>query len=377
MGPLRGIRILEIAGIGPSPFAAMLLSDMGAEVIRIERNSAATANSCDVSLRGRRSIALDLKKPQAVALLLKLIETADALIEGFRPGVMEKLGLGPDACLERNPALVYGRMTGWGQEGPLAHSAGHDINYIAISGALDAIGQKQGGPVMPLNLLGDFGGGATYLVIGVLAALLEARKSGRGQVVDAAICDGVISLMAFQQGCRAMGMWELKRQSNLLDGGAHFYDTYQCADDKWIALGAIEPHFYQVLVDGLGLDVGEIDYQAQFDKQKWQSLKPVFAQRIREKTRAQWCEIFEGSDACFAPVLNMDEAYDYPHNQQRRSFINVGGIKQTAPAPKFSRTVSEVQGEPVAAGSDNHSVFAELGFSVQEIEEFKRAGIIS
>lgn len=377
MGPLTGIRILELAGIGPSPFAAMLLSDMGAEVIRVERKSSGVANPCDIPLRGRRSIALDLKKPEAVELLLKLVETADALIEGFRPGVMEKLGLGPDVCLERNTALVYGRMTGWGQDGPLAHKAGHDINYIAISGALDAIGHKHGGPVMPLNLLGDFGGGGTYLVMGLLAALLEVKKSGRGQVVDAAISDGVISLMAFQQGCRAMGMWELERQHNLLDGGAHFYNTYECADGKWIALGAIEPQFYQVLVEGLGVDVGDVSYPAQFDKKKWESLKPVFAERIREKTRAQWCEIFEGSDACVAPVLNMDEAEDYSHNRYRKSFVNINGVRQTAPAPRFSRTVSEIQGEPVPAGSDNLGVFAELGIEEDEIEALKRAGVIS
>ena len=377
MGPLKGIRIIEIAGIGPSPFAAMLMSDMGAEVIRIERNSTEAANPCEVTLRGRKSIVLNLKDPRATELVLKLIETADAIIEGFRPGVMEKLGLGPDVCLDRNSRLVYGRMTGWGQKGPLSQLAGHDINYIAISGALEAIGHKESGPVIPLNLLGDFGGGGTYLVMGVLAALLEAKGSGKGQVVDTAICDGTISLMAMQQGYRSMGMWGLERESNILDGGAHFYNTYQCADGKWVALGAIEPQFYQELVDGLGVDVGEVNYTAQFDKQQWESLAPVFAKRLKEKTRDEWCEVFAGTDACFAPVLNMDEAVDYPHNKLRNAFVDVDGVKQAAPAPRFSRTVSEIQGAPVPAGSDNRRVLSELGLSVREVEELKAAGVIS
>ncbi len=376
MGPLTGIRILEVAGIGPSPFAAMLLSDMGAEVIRIERNSSEVANPCEVTLRGRKSISLNLKDPQATELLLKLIETADAMIEGFRPGVMEKLGLGPDICLQRNPALVYGRMTGWGQEGPLSQLAGHDINYIAISGALEAIGHKDSGPVVPLNLLGDFGGGGTYLVMGVLAALLEAKSSGKGQVVDAAICDGTISLMAMQQGYRSMGMWGLERESNLLDGAAHFYNTYQCADDKWVAVGAIEPQFYQVLIDGLGVEVGDIDYSAQFDKQKWELLSPVFARRIKEKTRDEWCEIFADTDACFAPVLNMDEAVDYAHNKERQAFIEIDGVMQSAPAPRFSRSESVIQGAPVPPGRDNEAVLSELGITAQEIDAFKKAGVL-
>lgn len=377
MGPLAGIRIIEMGGIGPSPFAAMLLSDMGAEVIRIERNSSATVNPCEVTLRGRKSIALNLKDPRAIELVLKLIKTSDALIEGFRPGVMEKLGLGPEVCLQANPKFVYGRMTGWGQYGPLSQIAGHDINYIAITGALSTIGRKEGGPVAPLNLLGDFGGGGAYLVMGMLAAMLEAKTSGKGQVVDAAISDGVVSLMAMIQGYRAMGMWDLQRQNNLFDGGAQYYDTYECADGKWIALGAIEVHFYETLVKKLEIDVGEIDYPAQFDKQKWSALKPVFAARIRQKTRAEWCDIFGDSDACFAPVLDMDEAVIYPHNVARKTFVDIDGVSQAAPAPRFSRTVSEIQGAPVPAGADNEKVLGELGLSADEISALKEARVIS
>lgn len=378
MGPLAGFRIVEMGGIGPSPFSAMLLADMGAEVIRVERASSATASPFEVTLRGRKSIALNLKSAQGIELLMKLISTADGLIEGFRPGVMEKLGIGPEHCWQHNPKLVYGRMTGWGQYGPLSQVAAHDINYIAITGALDTIGRKEGGPAVPLNLLGDFGGGGTYLVIGMLAAMLEAQKSGKGQVVDAAITDGVASLMTMIQGYRAMGMWELERQNNLFDGGPHFYDTYECADGKWVSLGAIEVHFYAELVEKLGLKdaVGEIDYPSQFDKQKWQDLKPVFAARIKEKTQQEWCCIFEGSDACFAPVLTMDEAYQHPHNVARQSFVTVEGVTQSAPAPRFSRTVSEVQAAPVAAGHHNDTVFAELGLTAEDIAVLRQSNVI-
>ncbi|HEY9034972.1 MAG TPA: CaiB/BaiF CoA-transferase family protein [Pseudomonadales bacterium] len=378
MGPLKGIRIIEMGGIGPSPFAAMLLSDMGAEVIRIERASSPQASPFEATLRGRKSIALNLKDERGIALVKRLLATADGLIEGFRPGVMEKLGLGPEDCWQVNPRLVFGRMTGWGQTGPLAQVAAHDINYIAITGALDTIGRRDGGPVPPLNLLGDFGGGGAYLVIGMLAAMLEAKSSGKGQVVDAAISDGVASLMVMIQGYRAMGMWELERQNNLFDGGPQYYDTYECADGKWISLGAIEMHFYQQLVEKLGLteEVGEIDYPAQFDKQKWQQLKPVFAARIREKTRDEWCEIFAGSDACFAPVLSMDEAYRYPHNVERGTFVDIGGVTQAAPAPRFSRTVSEIQGPPVAAGADNEQVLMAAGLSADEIAALRDAGVV-
>ncbi len=377
MGPLAGIRIIEMGGIGPSPFAAMLLSDMGAEVIRIERNSASSVNACEVTLRGRKSIALNLKDPRAIELVLKLIKTSDALIEGFRPGVMEKLGLGPDVCLGVNPKFVYGRMTGWGQYGPLSQIAGHDINYIAITGALSTIGRKEGGPAIPLNLLGDFGGGGAYLVMGMLAAMLEAKTSGKGQVVDAAISDGVASLMAMIQGYRAMGMWDLQRQNNLFDGGPQYYDTYECADGKWISLGAIEVHFYETLVKKLEIDVGAIDYPAQFDKEKWAALKPVFTARIKQKTRDEWCEVFGDSDACFAPVLDMDEAITYPHNVARKTFVDIDGVNQAAPAPRFSRTESEIQGGPVPAGKDNDKVLADLGLTLEEIQALKEARVIS
>ena len=377
MGPLKGIRVIEMGGIGPSPFAAMLLSDMGAEVIRLDRNSAEFANPCEVTLRGRSSIAVNLKDPKGIELVMQLLETADIIMEGFRPGVMEKLGLGPEDCFRVNPKIVYGRMTGWGQDGPLAMVAGHDINYIAITGALDTIGRREGGPVPPLNLLGDFGGGGAYLVMGMLAALIEAQRSGKGQVVDAAITDGVASVMTMIQGYRAMGMWELERQKNIFDGGAHYYNTYECADGKWVALGAIEVHFYQELVDKLGVDVGEVSYPAQFDKEKWEALQPVFAERIKQKTRDEWCEIFAGSDACFAPVLTMDEAYVYPHNVARKTFTDVGGVMQGAPAPKFSRTQCEIQGAPVPAGSDNDKVFAELGYTAEQIAAFQQQGVLT
>lgn len=378
MGPLAGFRIIEMGGIGPSPFSAMLLADMGAEVIRVERASSEHASAFEVTLRGRKSVALNLKSEQGIALFLQLVASADALIEGFRPGVMEKLGIGPEDCWRHNEKLVFARMTGWGQDGPLAQTAAHDINYIAITGALDTIGRREGGPAAPLNLLGDFGGGGTYLVIGLLAALLEAQKSGKGQVVDAAITDGVASLMTMIQGYRAMGMWDLERQNNLFDGGAHYYDTYECADGKWVSIGAIELHFYQQLVDKLGIadQVGTIDYAAQFDKQKWQELKPVFAARIKQKTRDEWCEVFKDSDACFAPVLNMDEAYAYEHNVARQTFVKVNGVVQSAPAPKFSRTRSEVQKPPVPAGSDNDAVFMALGLTQEQIAQFKAAGVI-
>lgn len=377
MGPLQGLRIIEFAGIGPAPFAGMLLSDMGAEVIRIERKSSAAVNVWDVTLRGRKSIAINLKDARGVELALKLIATADALTEGFRPGVMEKLGLGPDVCLKVNPRLVYGRMTGWGQYGPLAQNAGHDINYLAITGALAAIGREEGGPVPPLNLVGDFGGGGTYLVIGILAALLEAKNSGKGQVIDAAISDGVSSLMTMIHGLHAVGGWDNRPQQNILDGGSHYYGSYECADGKWIALGAIEPHFYQLLVDKLGVDIGEFNPLDQFDKQKWSKLKPVFAARIKEKTRAEWSEIFSDSDACFAPVLDIDEAMSYPHNVARNVFVDVEGIKQVAPAPRFSRTPSTIQSGPVRAGHDNQGIFTALGLTQDEIRTYTTAGIIS
>lgn len=379
-GPLTGFRIIEMAGIGPGPFACMLLSDMGAEVIRVERAAggmSAGGNTSDVLARGRRSIAVNLKDAGGVEAVLKLIDTADALVEGFRPGVMEKLGLSPEVCLERNPRLVYGRMTGWGQEGPLSHAAGHDINYIAITGALDAIGRSDSGPVPPLNLVGDFGGGSMYLIMGLLAAMLEAGKSGVGQVVDVAITDGAISLMACMQGFKAMGMWGGPRQGNMLDGGAHYYDTYQCADGRWISVGSIEPQFYALLGDALGIEIGVGDFSVQFDTARWPELKQRIAEVFKTKTSEQWCAAMEGTDICFAPVLCMDEAPNHPHNVARQSFVEPDGVVQTAPAPRFSRTPGAIQCPPCAPGKDTSVVLQELGYTAEQLEGLLQSGAIA
>lgn len=377
-GPLTGIRVIEMAGIGPGPYAGMLLADMGAEVIRIDRlRSGGDANPSDVTARGKRSIALDLKNPASVEVVLRLVDQADALFEGFRPGVMEKLGLGPEVCLARNPRLVFGRMTGWGQSGPLAQAAGHDINYIAITGALAAIGRRDSGPVPPLNLVGDYGGGSLFLVAGLLAALLEARTSGRGQVVDAAITDGVISLMAPTQAYRASGTWELQRQSNWLDGGAHFYDTYECADGHYVSIGSLEPQFYALLSEKLGIDIGEPGFGQLFEKERWPEYKRRIAERIKTKTRDEWCGIMEGSDVCFAPVLDMDEAQEHFHNRARENFVAIDGVIQSAPAPRFSRTEAKISSGPCAAGAATRDVLAEAGLTADEIEALAATGAIA
>lgn len=378
-GTLSGIRVIEMAGIGPAPFACMLMSDMGAEVIRIDRtrdDTNGSANTNDIVNRGRKSIAVNLKHPQGKDTLLKLIESADVLIEGFRPGVMEKLGLGPDVCLKRNARLIYGRMTGWGQDGPLSRAAGHDINYVAITGALDAIGRREGGPVPPLNLLGDYGGGATYLVMGVLAALLESKNSGAGQVVDAAIVDGVVSLMAPIQGFQAMGIWDGHRQANLLDGGAHFYDSYECADGRWVTVGSIEPQFYTLLMEKLGVDLGEVGFDQQFEKSLWPYYKQRVADAFRTRSASEWCAIMEGTDVCFAPVLTMEEAPQYAHNRARTNFVSHKGVLQAAPAPRFSRTPSEIQGTPVAAGQDTEAILGSLGIEGAAIAALRDAGAV-
>jgi alpha-methylacyl-CoA racemase len=343
-GPLTGVRIVEFAGIGPGPFACMLLADMGAEVVTLDRVGA-RKNLKSVAGRGRKVVELDLKDKAAVAQVLDLLANADALIEGFRPGVMERLGLGPDVVQGRNPRLVYGRMTGWGQEGPLAQAAGHDINYISVTGALAAIGPKEK-PVPPLNLVGDFGGGALYLVVGVLAALLEARKSGHGQVVDAAMCDGAASLMSMFFDMMAMGRWTEGRDSNFLDGGAHFYGVYECACGKFISIGSIEPQFYALLRQLAGLtDAG---FDAQMDRKAWPGLKQRLVDVFKTKTREEWCKIMEGTDVCFAPVLTMAEAPDHPHMAARKIFVSRHGVTQPAPAPRFSRTPSAIR-EPEKA----------------------------
>ncbi len=375
-GPLSGVTIIEMAGIGPGPYAGMLLADMGADVIRIDR-AAGQTNPTDVTSRGKRSIALNLKNPESVELVLKLVESADALFEGFRPGVMEKLGLGPDECLARNQGLVYGRMTGWGQSGPLSQAAGHDINYIAVTGALDAIGRREGGPVPPLNLVGDYGGGSLFLVTGLLAAMLEAKSSGKGQVVDAAISDGVISLMAPTQAYLDAGNWELGRQSNWLDGGAHFYDTYECADGRYVSIGSLEPQFYALLAEKLEIDLGDGGYTHLFEKDKWSVYKEKIAAKIRTKTRDEWCGIMEGTDVCFAPVLDMREAMQHPHNVARDSYIELEGVRQSAPAPRFSRTPSVVEAGPCAAGAAADGILIDAGLSQQEINDLKKAGVIA
>ena len=343
-GPLAGLRVVEFAGIGPGPFAAMLLSDMGADVVRIDRPGA-TRRANDIPGRGRRSVALDLKNPADVAQALALLGKADALIEGFRPGVMERLGLGPDVVQAANPRLVYGRMTGWGQTGPLAHAAGHDINYIAITGALHAIGTPEG-PVPPLNLVGDYGGGSLYLIVGILAALLEAGKSGRGQVVDCAISDNVVNLMATFYGIAAGGGWHDRRAANMLDGGAHFYRTYRCADGKHLSVGAIEPQFYALLRQIAGMTDAAFD--AQRDQAAWPDLQEKAAAIFVTKTRDEWTRLLEGTDACVAPVLSLAEAPNHPHLQARGAFVEVDGVRQPAPAPRFSRTPSAVQASVVS-----------------------------
>jgi len=379
MGVLSGYKIIEFAGIGPAPMCAMLLSDMGAEVLRIDRAEDAnlgipTDAKFGVLNRGRRSVALDLKKKEGAEVALKLIEKADALIEGFRPGVMERLGLGPEICLARNPRLVFGRMTGWGQDGPLAHAAGHDINYIALTGALHSIGRRGEAPVPPLNLVGDFGGGGAYLALGVVAALLEAQKSGKGQVIDVAMIDGASSLMAAIYGLRAAGRWTDTRGDNILDTGAHYYDVYETSDGKYVSIGSIEPKFYAELLQLSGLEHEELPRQN--DKNAWPSLKERVAAVFRSKTRDEWCRIMEGSDVCFAPVLSMQEAPQHPHNRQRGTFVEVDGVVQPAPAPRFSRTPSAIQRPPAQPGEHTEEALKDWGFSAAEVERLRGCGAI-
>ena len=376
MGPLSGTKIIEVGGIGPGPFCGMMLSDMGADIVRVERKGGLSLSDpkYDLLTRNRKSISINLRTPQGVDTLLKMLEQVDALQEGFRPGVMEKLGIGPDICLKRNPRLVYGRMTGWGQEGPLARAAGHDINYIALSGALHTIGREGQKPVPPLNLVGDFGGGGMLLAFGMVCALYEARKSGQGQVVDAAMTDGSATLMTMIHGLKAAGIWTDKPGTNLLDTGAHFYDTYETADDKFIAIGAIEPQFYALLLKLAEID--DPDFQNQLDHSRWPQLKEKLSLVFKTKTREQWCEIMEGSDICFAPVLSMTEAPDHPHNQHRKTFIDHNGVIQPAPAPRFSRTVPEIKSPPPTPGQDTESVLSEFGFTHQEIESLKTSTTI-
>ena len=361
-GPLTSLRIVEFAGIGPGPFCGMLLSDLGADVVRIDREGdGKKGQPTNVTSRGRRSVGLDLKSESGKETALKIIEKADGLIEGFRPGVMERLGLGPEIALSRNPKLVYGRMTGWGQTGPLSHAAGHDLNYIALTGALHAMGRKNERPAPPLNLVGDFGGGALYLAFGLISGILNAKETGEGQVVDCAMVDGASSLAAMFFGMRALGMWTDEREANLLDGGAHFYDTYECADGKWISIGSIEPQFYALLLEKTELNAPE--FKAQMDKAKWPALKEKIIEVIKSKTQAEWCSIMEGTDVCFAPVLSLGEAPEHRHNKERETFVEVEGVVQPAPAPRFSKTKGAIQRPPPGHGEHTDEVLAEWGIS--------------
>ena len=379
MGPLTGMKVVELAGIGPGPMCAMLLADLGAEVIRIDRLEATDLGierdrQYNLLNRSRRSIAVDLKQPGAAETVLRLIDQADALIEGFRPGVMEKLGLGPDVCLARNPRLVYGRMTGWGQEGPHAHAAGHDINYIALTGALHAIGSDGGPPVPPLNLVGDFGGGAMYLAFGICAGLVESLRSGKGQVVDAAMTDGASSLMTAVYGLFASGMVTNERGRNVLDSGAHFYGVYTCADGRYVSIGSIEGKFYDELLQKTGLT--EADLPNRMDRDHWRANKARLAEVFLTKTRDEWTEIMEGSDICFAPVLDLDEAPLHPHNAKRGTFVDYDGVIQPAPAPRFSRTPGEIQRPPADRGQHTTETLLDWGFTPTEVDTLRSAAVI-
>jgi alpha-methylacyl-CoA racemase len=374
---LNGFKIIELAGIGPGPFCGMMLADMGAEVIRVERIAAAQATEApkDVLTRNRRSIAVDLKNPKGVETVLRLVEGADGLIEGFRPGVTERLGLGPEQCQARNPRLVYGRMTGWGQEGPMAQAAGHDINYISLAGALHAIGRPGERPVPPLNLVGDFGGGGMLLAYGMVCGLLEVTKSNEGQVIDAAMVDGTAALMAMFYSMSASGAFDTQRGTNLLDGGAHFYDTYETADGEHVSIGSIEPQFYALLMEKAGLDAEY--FQPQMNKGRWGELKAKLTEVFLTKTQAEWCDIMEGSDVCFAPVLNLINAATHPHNVARNSYQEVAGVLQQAPAPRFSRTPAAAIQAPRVPGEDSASVLADFGLTATEVAQLTEQGVVS
>lgn len=379
-GPLTGYRVVELAGIGPAPFAAMMLSDMGAEVLRVDRASsvgqASPAPAADVLGRGRRSVGVDLKHPRGAGVVLRLAEGADALIEGFRPGVAERLGVGPQDCLSRNPRLVYARMTGWGQHGSYASMAGHDINYIALSGVLSMFGRAGERPVPPVNLVGDFGGGGMLAAFGVVCGLLEASRSGRGQVVDAAMVDGAALLGAMIWGLRASGNWS-ERGTNLLDTGSWYYEVYETADGRHLSVGALEPQFFQLMVEITGVaDDGEGPVAPQSDREAWPAMKRRLAAVFKSKTLAQWCERFEGTDACVAPVLDMDEAPAHPHLAARGTFVEVDGVVQPAPAPRFGRTPGEVASPPARPGQHTEEALAEWGFSPEELAALRRDGAL-
>jgi alpha-methylacyl-CoA racemase len=380
-GPLSGVKVVEIAGIGPGPFAAMLLADMGADVLRIDRAQNVLGGDPadppqDVLNRGRRSVGVDLKSADGVETVLRLVERSDALIEGFRPGVAERLGIGPEDCLARNPKLVYGRMTGWGQDGPYGPNAGHDINYIALAGALEPLGRKGDRPVPPLNLVGDFGGGGLMLAYGVVCALLEAKTSGEGQVIDAAMVDGAAILTTFIYGLRAMGVWHDARGENLLDTGAHFYEVYETADGKFVSIGSIEPQFYAQLLKHTGL-ADDADLPYQMDRSQWPAMKERLTAIFKTRTRDEWCELLESDpELCFAPVLSMAEAHEHPHNQARETFVEVAGVVQPAPAPRLSRTPGAISRPPSHAGQHTDEALAEWGFAPDEIVKLREAGAV-
>ena len=375
MGPLAGIKVVEMAAIGPVPFCAMMLSDMGADVIRIDRlKQKGSGHRANVLYRGRKSIAVDLKDSQGVDVAMKLINKCDAVIEGFRPGVMERLGLGPEVCLNQNPKLVYGRMTGWGQQGKLSQAAGHDINYISLAGALGSMGYPDRPPTPPLNLIGDFGGGAMYLLSGVLAALLERQSSGKGQVIDAAMTDGTASLLSGFYGMMAMGMWTNDRYKNRLDGGAFYYGSYECADGKHISLGSLEPQFYALLLEKCGIE-DEI-FGEQLDQEAWPLKRQRMEAIFKTKTRNQWCEILEGTDVCFAPVLDLKEAPYHPHNKERKTFVNFEGVTQPAPAPRFSRTQGTIQSSANLTGENSEEILERWGFTSDQISKLRENSVI-
>ena len=375
MGPLKGIKVIEFSALGPGPFCGMILADLGAEVIVIDRfESAGQVTKTDIASRGKKSIAIDLKKKESIDLIKDIVQNADVVIEGLRPGKMEKLGMGPEDFFEVNPKLIYGRMTGWGQHGPLSSAPGHDINYIALTGALSSIGSKNSAPLPPLNLVGDFGGGGMVLAMGICAALVEVSKSGKGQIIDSAMTDGSALLMSMMYGFYSAGIWTDHRESNLLDGAAHFYGCYECKDKKFVSIGSIEPQFYQELIKRLGLDYNV--FKDQMDRYKWPEFKKIIEKKFKEKTRDEWCDVMEGGDVCFAPVLSLEESINYKHNKERETFLDIDGVIQPAPAPRFSNTPGEIKHSPVKKGENTREILKNIG-KENLIEELLNSNIIS